>query len=73
MFSKEEIDDFIVSMVSTMTAILVLGIIGAVSWWAIATESLKNILMLAGIMGIGVIILVAGLLAWLRMGEDREY
>ena len=72
MFSKEEIDDFIVSMVSTMTAILVLGIIGAVSWWAIATESLKNILMLAGIMGIGVIILVAGLLAWLRMGEDRE-
>ena len=72
MFSKEEIDDFIVSMVSTMTAILVLGIIGAVSWWAIATESLKNILMLAGIMGIGVVILVAGLLAWLRMGEDRE-
>ena len=72
MFSKEEIDDFIVSMVSTMTAILVLGIIGALSWWAIATESLKNILMLAGIMGIGVVILVAGLLAWLRMGEDRE-
>ena len=72
MFSKEEIDDFMVSMVSTMTAILVLGIIGALSWWAIATESLKNILMLAGIMGIGVIILVAGLLAWLRMGEDRE-
>ena len=72
MFSKEEIDDFMVSMVSTMTAILVLGIIGAVSWWAIATESLKNILMLAGIMGIGVVILVAGLLAWLRMGEDRE-
>ena len=72
MFSKEEIDDFIVSMVSTMTAILVLGIIGALSWWAIATESLKNILMLAGLMGIGVIILVAGLLAWLRMGEDRE-
>ena len=72
MFSKEEIDDFMVSMVSTMTAILVLGIIGALSWWAIATESLKNILMLAGLMGIGVIILVAGLLAWLRMGEDRE-
>mgnify|MGYP003334390079 FL=1 len=72
MFSKEEIDDFIVSMVSTMTAILVLGIIGALSWWAIATESLKNILMLAGLMGIGVIILVAGLLAWLRMGDDRE-
>ena len=72
MFSKEEIDDFIVSMVSTMTAILVLGIIGALSWWAIATESLKNILMLAGVMGIGVVILVAGLLAWLRMGEDRE-
>ena len=72
MFSKEEIDDFIVSMVSTMTAILVLGIIGALSWWAIATESLKNILMLAGLMGIGVVILVAGLLAWLRMGEDRE-
>ena len=71
MFSKEEIDDFMVSMVSTMTAILVLGIIGAVSWWAIATESLKNILMLAGIMGIGVVILVAGLLAWLRMGDDQ--
>ena len=53
MFSKEEIDDFMVSMVSTMTAILVLGIIGALSWWAIATESLKNILMLAGIMEIG--------------------
>lgn len=72
MVMSEEIQDFLVCTLWTVVGIAAMAVIGALCWWAWASESLLNILSLAGVMALGVAVLVAGLLAWLKMTGGEE-
>jgi len=68
----EEVQDFLISLIWTLVGICVLGIVGALCWWAWASESLANILTLAGLMAVGAGILVMMLAAWLKITEEKQ-
>lgn len=72
MVLSEEIQEFLISVLCTLIGLGVLGVIGALCWWATVSESMFNILSLAGLMGIGVGLLVALLLAFLKITEPKE-
>ena len=72
MITATEVQDFFVGILCTALGICAMGIIGALCWWAWASESLANILTLAGLMGMGACILVAVLLWFLSITEDKQ-
>ena len=71
MITATEVQDFFIGILCTALGICVMGLVGALCWWAWASESLANILLMAGLMGAGVCILVIMLAAWLKMTEDK--
>ena len=68
----EEVQDFLISLIWTLVGICVFGIVGALCWWAWESESMTNILTLAGLMAVGAGILVMMLAAWLKITEEKQ-
>ena len=71
MITATEVQDFFIGILCTALGICAMGLVGALCWWAWASESLANILLMAGLMGAGVCILIIMLAAWLKMTEDK--
>jgi hypothetical protein len=71
MITSKEVQSLLLGIMGTLVVICGLSAIGALCWWAWASESIANILTLAGLMGVGVVILVLMLTAWLRLTEEK--
>jgi hypothetical protein len=72
MMLSEEVQDFLLSLVWTLLGIFIIGLIGALCWWAWASESMVNILTIAGLMALGAAVLIAMLAAWLKLTEEKQ-
>lgn len=72
MMLYEEVQEFLIGLVWTCLGICIVGVIGALCWWAWASESMTNILTLAGLMAVGAGILVAVIAAFLKMTEEKS-
>jgi hypothetical protein len=68
----EEVQELLLSLVWTLLAVCVVGGIGALCWWAWASESMVNILTIAGLMALGAAVLIAMLAAWLKLTEEKQ-
>jgi hypothetical protein len=72
MITATEVQDFFVGLMCTALGICVVGLVGALCWWAWNSESLINIFMIAGLMGAGACVLIIMLAAWLKVTEEKS-